>query len=101
MVNVFIYLAFLTIFLFLLVSFFSLKNKRSYVNKLMLIFTLIWLVWLVLLWIEIDRAPIRTLGETRMWYAFLSPVIAWALFQKYKYCETLGLKRAKSSLFLF
>jgi cytochrome c biogenesis factor len=100
MVNVFIYLAFLTIFLLLLASFFSLKNKRSYVNKLMLIFILIWLVWLVLLWIEIDRAPIRTLGETRMWYAFLSPVIAWALFQKYKWKWIIPYSSLISIVFL-
>ncbi len=27
------------------------------------------------LWVYLDRAPMRTLGETRLWYAFLLPVI--------------------------
>ncbi len=32
-------------------------------------------ILLAALWVHLDRAPMRTLGETRLWYAFLLPVI--------------------------
>lgn len=31
------------------------------------------------MWIELDRPPLRTLGETRLWYATLLPAIAVAM----------------------
>ena len=34
------------------------------------------LTWM---WIELDRPPLRTLGETRLWYAALLPAIAVAM----------------------
>ncbi len=46
---------------------------------------LIWLgtggmtAWLVVLWIVLERPPLRTLGETRLWYAVLLPWLGLGL----------------------
>ncbi|MEJ8590998.1 cytochrome c biogenesis protein CcsA [Riemerella anatipestifer] len=36
------------------------------------------------LWITLERPPLRTLAETRIWYAFFISVIGWVLYFLYK-----------------
>ncbi len=38
-----------------------------------------------LLWQELGRAPMRTLGETRLWYALFLPLIGYATYTRWKY----------------
>ncbi len=43
------------------------------------------LVWfLASYWIALDRPPLRTLGETRLWYATLIPVVGFLVEYRYK-----------------
>ncbi|BDD04849.1 cytochrome c biogenesis protein [Aureibacter tunicatorum] len=37
------------------------------------------------LWIALERPPMRTLGETRLWYSFFLPVIGYITFKRWKY----------------
>lgn len=37
------------------------------------------------LWIKLGRAPLRTLGETRLWYAFFVALIGFLLYFRYTY----------------
>ncbi len=49
-------------------------------------------VFIALLWIELERPPMRTLGETRLWYAMFLSVISLVVFQfkKYKWFVLYG-----------
>jgi hypothetical protein len=38
-----------------------------------------------ILWIHLERPPMRTLGETRLWYAFFLPVIGILFYLRWKY----------------
>jgi ABC-type transport system involved in cytochrome c biogenesis permease subunit len=40
---------------------------------------LLFLLYLLRLWAFLERPPLRTLGETRLWYAFFLPIIALIL----------------------
>jgi ABC-type transport system involved in cytochrome c biogenesis permease subunit len=43
------------------------------------------LVWfLTAYWIALERPPLRTLGETRLWYATLIPVVGFLVESRYK-----------------
>ncbi len=85
MTIIFPYIAIFSIIVLIIISFLSIKKKKSIVNLMMNILTFVWLIWLIFLWIKIERAPIRTLRETRMWYAILTPIISWALYNKYEW----------------
>ncbi|HBF88961.1 MAG TPA: cytochrome C assembly protein [Bacteroidales bacterium] len=39
----------------------------------------------IALWIHIDRPPMRTLGETRLWYSLFVPIIGLAVYFRWKY----------------
>lgn len=69
---------------FLSFVFFFLKRE-----KLMLLFSglgiLLLMSFTIYLWIKIERPPMRTLGETRLWYALLLPIIGSVIYVKWKY----------------
>jgi len=41
--------------------------------------------YISMLWIQLGRPPLRTLGETRLWYAFFLPAIGISFYFKWKY----------------
>ncbi len=42
-------------------------------------------VFIVMMWISLERPPLRTLGETRLWYALFMPVVAFLILRLWKY----------------
>jgi len=80
----------------------------SYVNKHYLKFAnlLIFIGWGVLivfvakLWSELDRPPMRTLGETRLWYATFLPLIGFVTFLRWQYKWFLAYSIAMAGMFL-
>lgn len=53
------------------------------------------------LWILLDRPPMRTLGETRLWYGLFLPAIGYVTFLRWKYLWILHYSLALAVLFLF
>ncbi|MFP4367096.1 MAG: cytochrome c biogenesis protein CcsA [Bacteroidales bacterium] len=41
--------------------------------------------YLTVLWINLDRAPMRTLGETRLWYSFFLGLIGYITYLRWNY----------------
>lgn len=77
------------------------KPKAIIVSNLL--FFLGWMVLLVFilrLWIAIERPPMRTLGETRLWYSAFLPLIGFITFFRWRYKWFLGYSFAMALLFL-
>ena len=53
-----------------------------------------------LLWKELDRPPMRTLGETRLWYSLFLPLIGIITFLKWKYKWFLSYALIMAGVFL-
>jgi len=62
--------------------------------------TVILLTFIVLLWLRIERPPMRTLGETRLWYSFMLPAIGIISFSRWKYNWLLLYSLFMGALFL-
>ncbi|WP_163713329.1 cytochrome c biogenesis protein CcsA [Mangrovibacterium lignilyticum] len=62
--------------------------------------TLVLAIFIGLLWLRIDRPPMRTLGETRLWYSLLLPAIGIASFRRWKYNWLLLYSLFMGALFL-
>jgi len=86
----------------LLFLFGSYKKKA----KLNLAVPLLFLGWFVLilfvgkLWLELDRPPMRTLGETRLWYATFLPLVGFVTFFRWRYKWFLAYSILLASVFL-
>lgn len=57
-------------------------------------------VFTVILWIHLDRPPMRTLGETRLWYTIFLSIIGTVIYFRWKYKTLLIFTIAMAALFL-
>lgn len=60
----------------------------------------IFLVFIIGFWIGLDRPPLRTMGETRLWYSFFLSVIGIVLYGKCRYPWMLGFSTLMSLVFV-
>ncbi len=61
--------------------------------------SLIFLIFIAGLWISLQRPPLRTMGETRLWYSFFLSIIGLFLYTKYNYSWMLGFGTLMSIVF--
>jgi ABC-type transport system involved in cytochrome c biogenesis permease subunit len=56
--------------------------------------------FIVQLWAQLERPPLRTLGETRLWYAFFLPIIGLVFYIRWKYRWFLAYSLMMTFVFL-
>ena len=62
--------------------------------------SLVFLLFIVGLWISLERPPLRTMGETRLWYSFFLSIIGLILYVKCKYRWVLSFSTLMSLVFV-
>lgn len=62
--------------------------------------TMILTAFLVILWIQLERPPLRTLGETRMWYSVFLTLIGIITYLRWKYKWFILLSILLAAVFL-
>jgi len=77
----------------------SVKQNLSLAFLIGGVFVLIYFV--TNLWVILDRPPMRTLGETRLWYSLFLPFIGLITFLRWNYKWFLSYTFSLASLFLF
>ena len=60
------------------------RRARLAADALMVVGTLLGALVIVVLWSSLDRPPLRTLGETRWWYAVLTPALGLVVGWRYR-----------------
>ena len=55
----------------------------------------------VLLWIHLERPPLRTLGETRLWYSIFFTLVGLITYFRWRYRLFMYFSVAMAALFLF
>ncbi|MBN1118125.1 MAG: cytochrome c biogenesis protein CcsA [Bacteroidales bacterium] len=79
----------------------SLSNKLVKTANIMAILgTLSLAVFIVLLWTNLQRPPLRTLGETRLWYSFFLAISGYVIFKRWKIKLMLMYSLGMAILFL-
>lgn len=83
---------------------FSIGNKNKILTTLGSLFAILGIAvimtFIISLWIKLERPPMRTLGETRLWYSFFLPVIGIVSFARWKYRWFLNYSLGLAILFL-
>lgn len=75
-------------------------KKRSFGIALLTIGTLALGGYLAAIWLILERPPLRTLGETRLWYAFMLPIAAGVVCLRWKMVWPLYYAIPLAGLFL-
>ena len=57
------------------------KNRKTAIATYCL-GLLVFFTFILLMWISLERPPLRTMGETRLWYSFLLAVFLYLEFQQ-------------------
>jgi ABC-type transport system involved in cytochrome c biogenesis permease subunit len=57
-------------------------------------------VFIVLLWETLERPPMRTIGETRLWYSFFLASCGYIIFLRWRLAAILAYSLSMAALFL-
>ena len=56
--------------------------------------------FIVGMWISLERPPMRTMGETRLWYSFFLPLAGIITYSRWRYKWILGFSSVLSLVFV-
>ncbi|HOK37654.1 MAG: cytochrome c biogenesis protein CcsA [Bacteroidales bacterium] len=100
----FVYFASLSITLWLISIIIKIFYDKNWLINLSNIFAILGIcilgLFIVLYWLEIDRPPMRTMAETRLWYSFLVSIVNVAIHRFFKNKLVLILGLIMASVFL-
>lgn len=76
------------------------RMKRSLVDALMLAGVVVFAAFIVGMWVSLERPPMRTMGETRLWYSFFLSVIGFLTYKNWKYKWLLSFSSLMACVFV-
>lgn len=75
--------------------------KKEFLKRLFIILGTACIgAFIAFLWVKLERPPLRTLGETRLWYAFFLPAIGMITYLRWRFNWMLFYSLGLSLLFL-
>ena len=61
------------------------RNRRSSALVSYIAGTLVFFSFMIAMWVVLERPPMRTMGETRLWYSFFMAVAGIIVYSRWKY----------------
>ncbi|MDO5523419.1 MAG: cytochrome c biogenesis protein CcsA [Bacteroidia bacterium] len=99
--NSFIYFAAASVILWLLASVLALRSPKKLLPTLLTALGLgVFFAFILGLWMSLERPPLRTMGETRLWYSFFLPVAGLITYQRWGYRWILSFSAILSTVFI-
>ena len=84
-----------------LISISGRNNKSEWPGRIFIFSgTAVLLLFLILLWIRLERPPLRTLGETRLWYSLFLPLVGIITYLRWGYKWFISYALGLAILFL-
>ena len=74
------------------------KMKTAYASTALGLF--IFFSFILSIWIVMERPPLRTMGETRLWYSFFLPFAGLMVYSRWKYKWILSFSTLLSFVFI-
>ncbi len=97
----FIYFAIGSLVLWIIASVLAMKNSKKIVPTLFTIAGLaLFFIFIMGLWQSLERPPLRTMGETRLWYSFFLPVAGIITYQRWGYKWILSFSTILATVFI-
>lgn len=81
-------------------AFLAFKEHRKSAISISGIGSFVFMVFIIGLWISLERPPMRTMGETRLWYSFFLSIIGIVLYARCRYSWMLGFSTLMSVVFV-
>ena len=81
-------------------AFLAFREKRNWALGISVLGSVVFLSFIIGMWFELERPPMRTIGETRLWYSFFLSVIGWVVYARYNYKWILSFSTLMSVVFV-
>jgi ABC-type transport system involved in cytochrome c biogenesis permease subunit len=96
----FIFFAIASLLCWIIGSFAAWKDKRSIAYSTVTVGLLIFFTYIIGMWISQERPPLRTMGETRLWYAFFLPLAGIIIYGRWHYKWILSFSTLLAAVFI-
>ena len=83
--NLFIWFALPAVLCWGLGAIFAWKGRKGPVYAFSFLGLAIFFAFILGLWVSLERPPLRTMGETRLWYSFFLPLAGIIVYGRWKY----------------
>lgn len=81
-------------------AFFSWKGRSALVYAFTLTGLAIFFAFILGMWISLERPPLKTMGETRLWYSFFLPLAGIIVYGRWRYKWILSFSTVLALVFI-
>lgn len=60
----------------------------------------VFLAYILVMWVTLERPPMRTMGETRLWYSFFLPLAGIIVYARWRYQWILSFSTILATVFI-
>lgn len=98
--NYFIYFALTALLFWIAGAYLAWKDKHNLATVTTSVGLIIFLGYIIMLWQALERPPMRTMGETRLWYSFFLPLAGLIVFLRWRYKWILTFSTILATVFV-
>ena len=96
----FIYFALVAALLWIAGAYLAWRNRLTQSVIATSIGLVVFFAYILIMWITLERPPMRTMGETRLWYSFFLPLIGIFIYSRCKYHWILSFSTILALVFI-
>ena len=96
----FIYFAIAAVQLWAVGAWAAWRNKTTIAYTATVFGLLVFFTFILSMWISLERPPLRTMGETRLWYSFFLPLAGLIVYSRWKYKWILSFSTVLALVFI-
>ena len=96
----FIYFAIASVLLWAVGAWAAWKDKTGLAYTTTVLGLLVFFSFILSMWISLERPPLRTMGETRLWYSFFLPLVGLIVYSRWKYKWILSFSTVLALVFI-
>ena len=98
--NYFIIFAVVSVILWSIGAWGAWRNRRTLAFVTTGLGLAVFFSYILIMWITLERPPLRTMGETRLWYSFFLPLAGVIVFSRWQYKWILSFSTLLATVFV-
>ena len=96
----FIYFSIVALLLWATGAWAAWRDRRTVAYVTTVVGLVVFFAFILGMWISLERPPLRTMGETRLWYSFFLPVAGLMVYSRWKYKWVLSFSTFMALIFI-
>ncbi|MCR4602882.1 MAG: cytochrome c biogenesis protein CcsA [Prevotella sp.] len=96
----FIYFAIVAVLLWAAGAFFAWRSRSKTAIILTVVGIFVFFTYILSMWVTLERPPMRTIGETRLWYSLFLPLAGLFVYSRWRYKWILTFSTIMAIVFI-